>query len=158
MVDDISDNINRFLAVTEEAARVLHQLPEDVREALVASYHLEDQFPLLDMNLSAQRIIDDLAGFDFSKPILLATIELEESVIPDGVPIRFVEAVIKNRNEIWLIHKFDQDPFPSNPHGHNQENGLKLHLGTGGLYRKRKHVGKVHKKDLLAIRAKLVSI
>lgn len=154
-MDDVSQKINAFLAVTNEAATILGHAPADVRDALTDVYGFEDQTPLLDLGLTVDRVVNDLRAYDFSHPVVLAVIEFEESIIPDGVPVRLVEAVIKNRNEIWEVHKYDKDPFPSNPHAHNAQNGLKMHLGTGELFRKRQCVGKVRAKDLLAIRRRL---
>lgn len=41
--------------------------------------------------------------------------------------------------EVWQVHKFDADPFPSRPHAHCVGGrakfvGLKLHLGTRQLW------------------------
>jgi hypothetical protein len=41
--------------------------------------------------------------------------------------------------EVWQVHKFDADPFPSRPHAHcvggrQKFIGLKLHLGTRQLW------------------------
>ena len=65
---------------------------------------------------------------------LLAEIEFEESPIPDGTMRRLDEVTIKRDGCIWRIHKNDADPFPSNPHAHNVESGLKLDLSNGALY------------------------
>ncbi len=155
---DISAQINVFVAVTTEAANILSRTPEEVRDALVVVLEVEDQFALLGRQLQVEEIVSLLARFSFSKQILLAQVEFTKSIIPEGVPVRLVEAMAKHRNEIWLVHQYDADPFPSNPHAHNEENGLKLHLGTGNLYRKREIVGRVRRKDLLAIREKLPNI
>jgi len=42
--------------------------------------------------------------------------------------------------EVWRVHKFDADPFPSSPHAHcvggrDRFVGLKLHLGNAELFR-----------------------
>jgi hypothetical protein len=61
------------------------------------------------------------------------------------------------RGEVWQVHKGDADPYPSNPHAHCIEGrrfyeGLKLHLGTGDLYRGSEFTG-VHypRKDFLRL-------
>ena len=63
--------------------------------------------------------------------------------------------MIKHDSEQWEIHKYDADPFPSNPHAHNHEARVKLHLGTGELFKKRNRVGKIRCKELKALRAKV---
>lgn len=156
-----SVQINAFLAASEQASMELTKLhgvertPNEIRDALVVVFGVEDQIALLDRNLSSTEMIAALHDFSFVKPTLLAEIEFEETIIPDNVPARFTEALVKHRNEIWLVHKYDSDPFPSNPHAHNEANGLKLHLGSGELFRRRECVGKVRRKDLIAIRSKV---
>lgn len=65
------------------------------------------------------------------------------------------KADVKVAGKIWTVHKSDIDPFPSNPHAHNYEEKLKLHLGNGGLYRKTKLLGSIRSKELIAIREKI---
>ena len=86
-------------------------------------------------------------------------IELDHSPIPSRCLRRLVEITIKKDGQIWRIHKNDADPFPSNPHAHNLESGLKLDLSNGKLYYKRSDTGKpISRKDLLAIRSKITKI
>jgi hypothetical protein len=65
---------------------------------------------------------------------LLCEVEFEVSPIPDRIMRDFNEVSVKRDGCIWRIHKNDADPFPSNPHAHNVESGLKLDLSTGALY------------------------
>ena len=49
--------------------------------------------------------------------------------------------------EVWRVHKYDADPFPSNPHAHcvggtRRFVGCKLHLGTAELYDGRQPLGR----------------
>ena len=84
---------------------------------------------------------------------LLGEIELDESPIPVTCVRRLDEATIKRDGCVWRIHKNDADPFPSNPHAHNGESGLKLDLRNGDLYFQRKTANEnVGKKHLSAIR------
>jgi hypothetical protein len=85
--------------------------------------------------------------------------ELDHSPIPDGCARQLDEQTIKRDGEVWRVPKNDPDPFPSDPHAHNVESGLKMHLGTGRLYFGTDDTGKhVSKKDLLAIRNQLSDI
>lgn len=84
--------------------------------------------------------------------MLLGEIELAESPIPDGCIRDFREVTIRKDGCVWRIHKNDADPFPSNPHAHNVESGLKLDLSTGELCLQTTRTGKkVNKKHLAAI-------
>ncbi|MDQ7057154.1 MAG: hypothetical protein Q9N62_01270 [Ghiorsea sp.] len=86
-------------------------------------------------------------------PVILETIELEETIIPDHVIRDVNEEQVKFRGEKWVVHKNDSDPFPSNPHAHNYEAGLKLHLGNGELYSGTQLTGKITRKKFIMIRS-----
>lgn len=87
----------------------------------------------------------------FSAP--LQEIQLDESLIPPGIFARLDEETVKSGGEIWRIFKYDADPFPSNPHAHNLETGLKLHLGTGELFEKTTSKGRLRCKSLKKLRS-----
>lgn len=158
---DISAQINNLTAATQEAAAALSRMraeritPDQVAEGLVCIFRLGGQADLLPLGLNLEAMLHALEPFDFKWLSPIAEVSVEKSIIPEGVPVRFIEAQAKHRNEIWLVHMNDVYPFPSQPHAHNRENGLKLHLGNGNLYRKRLYVNKVRSKDLIAIREKL---
>lgn len=83
----------------------------------------------------------------------LATIEFETSPIPNGIIRRLDEVTVKRDGCVWRIYKNDADPYPSNPHAHNLESGLKLDLSTGALYHGRQSAGgKIDRKHLDFIR------
>ena len=44
-----------------------------------------------------------------------------------------IEFIVKKKG-IWEFHKYDQDPLPSKPHGHNRETGEKLNIYNGRRY------------------------
>lgn len=53
------------------------------------------------------------------------------------------------RRTRWIFHQYDKDDFPSVPHGHNDNNTLKLDANNGIIYNKnRQQVGKISKKEL----------
>lgn len=79
-------------------------------------------------------------------------VEMAEDIIPDGCIRNLNEVKLKAGGQIWIIHKNDQDPFPSNPHAHNAESGLKLDLSTGDLYFKRQRQKQVKAGDLDKLR------
>lgn len=91
--------------------------------------------------------------------ILYMVIELAESPFPDNYKRRLDEEIVKNNGQIWKIYKNDQDPFPSNPHAHNEESRLKLDLSNGKLYCRRTDTGyKISEKNLRLIRDKIKGI
>ena len=157
-ISDPSKSINWFVRETTLAAATLSEIrqmnvtPDKVREALLHAYGIEEQVDLLPLKLTHQDILERLQSFDFDSLEPLTEIEFDTSIIPPDIPTLLVEAEVKHKNEIWRIYKTDADPFPSNPHAHETQTGYKLHLGNGGLYKRRDLIGKIRNKDLLAIR------
>lgn len=51
---------------------------------------------------------------------------------------------------LWEFHAYDDDPFPSEPHGHslNPYHKYKLDVYSGKVYNFNSRVGKASKKDL----------
>lgn len=163
---DISARINSYVAASSEAKLMLEGAlgmrldNTDIQRALQDVLELTDPNPahLLNYNLTAERIVELLREYDFrrTKPTILATIELDEPLIPAGVTRLLNEQTVKVGGEIWRIHKNDADPFPSTPHAHNLETGIVLHLGTGELFdKKRKFLRNIGCKSLLEVRRRL---
>jgi hypothetical protein len=164
--DDVSREIPELIQAGTAAADALsrqvglHLEYLNVEDALVDVLDLKSPVDLLGRHLSCERIMALLAQYDFQRlfPEVLAEIRLESAVIPATARRHLSEVTVRSNGELWRIHKNDADPWPSNPHAHNLETGLKLHLGTGELFLKRRSVGeKISKKDLKAIRSELRS-
>ena len=85
---------------------------------------------------------------------ILFRIEFDKSPIPDKTFRRLDEVRVSRDGCVWSIHKCDADPFPSNPHAHNVESGLKLDLSNGRLwFRSRDTKKNISVKNLLVIRS-----
>jgi hypothetical protein len=83
-------------------------------------------------------------------------IEFAESPIPASTRRQLNEITVRQDGCVWRVHKADPDPFPSRPHAHNVESGLKMHLGTGRLYFRTEDTGRsVASKHLDFIRSEL---
>lgn len=108
----------------------------EIELALIEVLDVDDIGDILNCDIDTQIILELLTGYNFERlrPEKLCEIVLEESIIPLGIPIFVTEAQVKLRGEVWVVHKNDADPFPSNPHAHNYQQRLKMHLGTGDLY------------------------
>ena len=128
----------------------------DVENGLVSVLRLEDIFDLLHRDIDTDEIISLVSDCDFARlrPETLCEIRLDESIVPDDVPLSLIEADVKLKGEIWTVHKYDADPFPSNPHGHNYARALKLHLGNGSLYQNKSRVScaRMPAKNLMKLR------
>ena len=128
---------------------------ENVLEALFMvleeKKYLEWIGDVYDQELNLQEIIEVLKSFDFG---VFDNVVRTEEIIPRELRINY-KVRVKDSGIIWIIHKYDQDPFPSNPHAHNIDNNFKLHLGNGICFKKREKVYQISRKNLLEIRKKI---
>jgi len=85
-------------------------------------------------------------------------VRLDESILPQPDQIAVLDEKVRIKGEIWLIHRYDADPFPSNPHAHHAGTGLKLHLGNGRLYRKREFHSVLARKKLILLRERITKV
>jgi hypothetical protein len=153
-------SLNRSLDVCSEtltAARGETITRRDIENGLITVVHLDEVFDLLRQDITSEEILALLAGVDFRHlcSVTLCEISVDESFLPDGLPLHHLEAEVKLNGKNWTIHKYDADPFPSNPHAHNYALNLKLHLGNGMLYsgtERKSSCGKMSKKDLVKLR------
>jgi len=161
-MEDIDRRICSFIRNSADAREILSQLSGinidsgEIQWALMEILHTDEPTDLLEKDYTADGMVELLRTFDFRKyhPEILAEILMDESIVPEGTPRLLTEVTVKHKGERWIIHKNDADPFPSNPHGHSPDVGLKLDLSTGALYRKRECVGKITKKNLEVIKQK----
>ena len=154
------EKLMHILKVLENAAKRLSEISNiqldsyDIQIAAVRHYELDDSVSLLELDITEDGLINDLADFDFRmlRPEIIGEIILPDELFPNNI-IRVVEEqVIKEKGNKWIVHKNDADPFPSNPHAHNYEKGWTLDLGTGKLNIRRDEVGQIRKKKFLKIR------
>lgn len=130
----------------------------DVERALVDVLELDEIFDLLYRDIDSDMIVALLKDYDFTiRPQKVCEVEFEESILPPDYPIALQEARVKLKGEIWVAYKYDRDPFPSNPHAHNYDRKLKMHLGTGDVYAGRDRVPceRIRKADLLTLRMRI---
>ncbi|WP_430896732.1 MULTISPECIES: hypothetical protein [unclassified Paraflavitalea] len=106
---------------------------------------------LWETNITFEDAILLLNGFDFST--LKNLVETQQNIISEDLIFKR-KVKIKTGGLIWIIHRYDADPFPSSPHAHNLENNLKVDLSNGKCYRVRKHVITLNKKALIDFRTK----
>jgi hypothetical protein len=109
----------------------------------------ENQLDFWDLEITYQEAKKLLMTFDFRT--IYNKIESGRDILVEGL-LFSTKTKIKSKGLIWLIHMNDLDPFPSNPHAHELQSGLKLDLSNGNCYRKTKLVDKIKKKDLILIR------
>lgn len=168
-MDDIEQKLISYITASARARPILSQLHGleleaiDIQNALCAVLELDNIHPkeLLDRQLTEGQIVELLKDFDFKQfhHEVLAEIELEDGIIPEGTARLLTEKTVKVKGEVWRVHKNDADPWPSNPHAHNYDAGLTLHLGTGELFdSNRKSVGNIGAKKLSAVREKLSAL
>ena len=153
-----------FISAAAQARQVLSQFRGmeieaiDIQNALTQVLQAKDEYDLLHRGLSGGEIIALLLDFDFRifHPEVTQLVILSESILPENIPRLLTEQTVKVKGEVWRIHQDDKDPFPSNPHAHNYEAGVKLHLGTGELFDRNNHPkGNIGKKRLTTLRGQI---
>lgn len=71
---------------------------------------------------------------------------------PNGIVIK---ARFRLRGNIYQVNRYDQDPWPSQPHAHVLDTGQKINLTNGDLWNKgnrKQKAGRLGKKDLKRLR------
>ena len=126
---------------------------EDIFWALFVALEDEEELEwagdLWDLDLDYNQCLEVLSRFDFNS--LNNQIATDEGLIPENFLMQF-KVRIKFKGQLWVIHRYDADPFPSNPHAHSLEQNIKLDLSNGNCYRRRRFLHTVKEKDLMAIR------
>jgi len=132
----------------------------DLQNALTEVLEIPENTPsaILDKGLTASQIVEHLRSFNFKKfhPEILAEFTENEPLVPEDIPRHLTEQTVRVKGEAWRVHKNDADSFPSNPHAHNYETRVKLHLGSGEMFdHNRKSIGTIGCKKLVRIRSGL---
>ena len=82
---------------------------------------------------------DYLQYMDLFQEPTIHTDNEQQAIEPDSLTIKIGP---------WIFHPFDNDPKPSIPHGHHQDNPeQKLDPWTGKVWEGKKHVGSISKKE-----------
>jgi len=163
--EELAVEIKRVVAAEEAVAKTLSEMysltitQQQVELALAETLRCSST-DLLWSQIDAPGMLRLLQAFNFAAlfPQEIAFVELTESAIPPNTWQKLEEKKIKAGGEIWHIHLNDEDPRPSNPHGHNYEAGLKLDLSSGDLYHGTKWVNRMDRKRLVEIRTKAGNI
>jgi hypothetical protein len=132
----------------------------EIERGLVDVLGLDQIYDLLYLDIDCNVIVNLLRDYDFagSRPESLCEVTFDESILPPDSPVALREAKVKMRGEIWVANRYDRDPFPSNPHAHNYDRDLKIHLGTGDIYEGHKRVPcrRMKRRDLIELRSRFV--
>lgn len=146
-------NIQELLAQHFSSLHLLEIRQQHVCQALYICLDEKHKFnwpvEVWNVDISYGEALLLLSNFDFKG--LTHQIETEAEIIPSkflmGQKLR-----IKSKGIIWVIHRYDVDPFPSNPHAHQLESNIKLDLSSGKCFIRKQYVHTIKKKDLIYIR------
>lgn len=160
---DTAKPINEYLAAAKayqdryEAQAGQPVSLDEIQVALEEVLNVTHSTDLLLRSWDVETIALLLDSYQFGKlrPIEVDSVYLADSIIPAGTLVDIQEETIRSLSQKWVINRNDADPFPSNPHAHCVGTGLKLHLGTGILFRKKEFAGTIRWKDLLALRQQI---
>jgi hypothetical protein len=160
MSDELSAWIEAEAAAKQHYAEKfgLDPMDVDILRAAMIRAGVEDSQSLLDRMWTVTALVELLAEVDFGALADYEEVEFSQSILPEGISRRFDEETVSQNGEKWRIHKYDVDPFPGLPHAHNVFNDIKLDLSNGNLYRKRKLIGKMPRKELNELRSRVKNI
>lgn len=158
-MSDREKKLLTYLSRAEEAERLLKEKGlhyangSFIWQILQIEYNLTDiPTEVLFKDLTVSDIVAVIVKHKYLYGEPLGQVEVDKSILLEGLDDSLIKAHLKFKGEIWVIHKNDKDTFPSNPHAHNYESNVKLHLGNGELYRTKELCGQVRKKELIALR------
>ena len=104
---------------------------------------------------------DDIDNINLKEILLseinqtLAIIEFDSKEFDFLYSDKLEKATIKENGKKWIIHNDDKDTKPSKPHAHEYNLNVKLHLGTGEMYKAGKMIGKLSKNEFKRLLQKI---
>jgi len=148
-LDSILNKLSEYYSSLEKESITREDIFDSLYLILKDKYDWEHPLDFWDLDINYTEAESLLSDFNFKT--VLFKVESNEDIISHDLLMQF-KVKIKSKGLIWLIHKNDADPFPSNPHAHQMDSGLKLDLSNGKCYKKTKLVSMIKKKDLIIIR------
>ena len=148
------ETFNRRIAAVEahyHHHEHLHVEYVHVLTALMEVFGERNPEVLCDRDISEADMIAKLAGHAFDVPRILGEIEAPDLDVPGGIG-RIYAALNKGAGKQWELLSHPSDPFPSDPHAHNETEDVAMDLATGALYHDRQYIHKLFRKDLVAFR------
>lgn len=148
-LDTILNDLSEYFSKLKSKSITRNDIFDALYLCLEEKFEWENQLNFWDLNIKYEEAKDTLSNFDFKT--VLYKVESDRDIIDQDLLMN-TKTQIKSKGLIWLIHKYDADPFPSKPHAHELGSGIKLDLSNGKCYRKTKKVDTIKKKDLIKIR------
>jgi len=148
---------NLLLAEVEERLREergLHVEYVQVLMAVMEVFGESNPEKLCGLRLTTDDLMAKLSTHPFDAPVILGSVEAPEVNVPGGLG-RIRAALGRGAGAVWEILSHPSDPFPSDPHAHNEADDVTLDLSTGALYHDRQYVHTLFRKDLAAFRARV---
>ena len=148
-LDKILNNLSAYYSNQKSKSISRGAIFDSLYLCLKNKYDWEHPLDFWGLEITYEEARSVLSDFDFTS--VLFKVESERDIIARDLLMQF-KVQIKSKGLIWIIHKYDADPFPSNPHAHELVSGIKLDLKNGKCYRKKVLVTRIKKKDLIIIR------
>lgn len=148
-MDNIVENLSKYFTEALGTRINKQQIFNALFLLLSDKYELERPSDIWDAEIDFDSAKNSLLLFNFET--LNQQIILPKEIVPEEY-VMMIKVQIKSNGLIWFIHRYDADPFPSDPHAHQIDNNIKLDLSNGKCYRKREYLFSISKKELKAIR------
>lgn len=148
-LDKILNDLSEYYSKIKSKSITRSDIFDAIYLCLADKLDWENQLDFWYLDINYEEAKNTLENFNFK--ILFCKIESNKEIINQDLLMN-TKTQIKSNGLIWVIHKYDADPFPSRPHAHELLNGIKLDLSNGKCYRKTKLVDTIKKKELIIIR------
>lgn len=123
----------------------------------ILAYELDCSFQPLELyyyKLTARDIINLVKSFYLKYGMLVGFQQLYPGFTHDNT-LLFNQSFIQQDEHTWHIHTSHHHPWPKRTVIHDYKHRVQLHLSTGEKHTTAGAKGRIHKKDLLEIRAKI---
>lgn len=144
-------NFNPIEIGTKHVGKVNAATIKSENQILIVSTYIESENEIREI---LKKIITDCSVEKVPEPSFVF-----ETSSDDIEPTVLTEAIVNKFGNKWEFHLSDPDPWPSVPHGHDNEKGKKLNPFTGEIFniKTRKITGRLKPRKLSELQLELKS-
>jgi hypothetical protein len=127
----------------------------EILMALMETLKQPDPEAICKMDLPEEELIRLLEKYPFDGAVILGEVSDPDIEIPGSIT-RVYAAISKVDRTVWEILRNDKEPFPSNPHAHNEVEDIDMDLSNGKLYHDGEYVSRLRQKEVVNFRNRIL--